>query len=404
MRRPRFDERLVVVSGVLHHRHQGRVYAYTAYAREIALWADLFAEVRIAGPCHEGPPPDDCAAIDRDNVVVLPQPLLGGTTLRAKVGQAVRLPWMAWSLLRAMRSGDAVHVRCPANLGGLGVLLAPLVTSRLVAKYAGQWNGFVGEPRSYRAQRRLLASRWWRGPVTVYGRWPDQPRQVVPFFTSVMSTADVARARAVAAARRFSGGTLRVVYVGRLSAAKRVDAVLTGVDGARRAGIDVRCTVVGDGPARDALERQAATLGLGDAVRFTGAVAYDDVLAEYARADVAVLISESEGWPKGIAEAMAFGLVCIGSDHGYVAQMLGEGRGRTVPTGDGAAVTRELLALAAAPQACAGISARAAAWAQRFTREALRDAIGDLLQAWWTGEPTAHLRSPIGSTLAREGP
>jgi hypothetical protein len=41
-----------------------------------------------------------------------------------------------------MRSADAIHVRCPGNLG---VLLAPLFTRRLVAKYAGQWNGHHGE-------------------------------------------------------------------------------------------------------------------------------------------------------------------------------------------------------------------------------------------------------------------
>lgn len=401
---PRFHERLVVVSGVLHHRHEGRVHAYTAYAREMALWADLFAEVRIAAPCVDGPPPDDCAPIDRDNVVVLPQRMLGGTTWRAKLAQLVRLPQMAWELTRAMRSGDAVHVRCPANLGGLAVALAPLVSSRLVAKYAGQWTGFTGEAASYRVQRWLLASRWWRGPVTVYGEWSGQPPQVVPFFTSVMSTEHVAQARAVAERRRFGEGPLRVLYVGRLSPLKRVDAVLDGVAGARRAGLDVVCTIVGDGPARDSLARQAATIGLGDAARFTGAVAYDDVLAEYARADVLVLISESEGWPKGVAEAMAFGLVCIGANHGYVAQMLAEGRGRTLGTGDAAALTRELLQLAATPGECAAMSARAAAWAQRFTREALRAAIGDLLQGWWVERPRTRQRSGVDATLAREGP
>jgi hypothetical protein len=84
--------------------------------------------------------------------------------------------------------------------------------------------------------------------------------------------------------------------------------------------------------------------------------------------------------------------------------MLAEGRGRTLGTGDAAALTRELLQLAATPGECAAMSARAAAWAQRFTREALRAAIGDLLQGWWVERPRTRQRSGVDATLAREGP
>ncbi len=56
------------------------------------------------------------------------------------------LPPMIWQLIACLRRADAVHVRCPGNLGLLGVLIAPLFSRRLIAKYAGQWTGYPGKP------------------------------------------------------------------------------------------------------------------------------------------------------------------------------------------------------------------------------------------------------------------
>jgi hypothetical protein len=384
----RFSERLLVVSGVVHYRHAGRVHAYTPYARELELWADLFREVVVAAPCRDAAPPDDCAAVARENVTVAPLRELAGVRARDRFAQALALPGVVLALGAAMRGAGAVHVRCPGSLGGVGAVLAPLLSRRVVAKYAGQWTGYPGEPLSYRVQRRVLASRWWHGPVTVYGRWPGQPPHVTPFFSAALSEAQLDRARRAAAARRFGTPPLRVLYVGRLAAPKRADAVLDAVAAARRAGTDVTCTVVGDGPERAALERRAESLGI--PARFAGALPTDGVLAAYEAADVLALVSESEGWPKGIAEAMAFGLVCVGSARGYPAQLLAGGRGRAVPAGDAAALARVLAELAADPAACREASARAAAWAQRFSLERLRDELGDLVARWWaSGRGTA---------------
>ena len=217
--------RLCIVSHVVHYRHGGTVHAYAPYAREIEMWAGLFPEVRIAAPCEDGPPPGDAAPIDRSNVKMDPQPRTGGDSFGAKVKQALLLPVLAASLARALCKADAVHVRCPGNLGLLGVLMAPLFSRRLIAKYAGQWNGFPGEARTVRLQRAILRSGWWKGPVTVYGSWSDQPPWIVPFFTSVLDREQIERARRSASGRA-PNGRPRVLFVGRLSRAKNVDALL----------------------------------------------------------------------------------------------------------------------------------------------------------------------------------
>src|SRR5437868_4674272 len=153
--------KLLIVSHVRHYDHGGKLYAWGPYTREIDIWADLFPQIVIASPVSTLPPPKDCLPFTRSNISMIPIKETGGDDWRAKAAQVFQLPSLIWNLARAMRGMDAIHVRCPGNLGLLGVILAPLFSRFLVAKYAGQWNGYHGEPVANWLQRRLLRSFWW---------------------------------------------------------------------------------------------------------------------------------------------------------------------------------------------------------------------------------------------------
>ena len=374
--------RLLITSHVIHYRHGGRLYAYGPYAREIDQWADLFGEVEIASPCREQAPPGDCLAFTRGTISIVPQKEAGGETLAAKLGLVAHVPAMAFGLMRAMRRADAIHVRCPGNLGLIGAVLAPLFSRRIIAKYAAQWNGGPDEPISARLQRAILRSRWWKGPVTVYGAWPDSPSHVIPFFTSLLTAEQLERARA-SAARERRGPVLRVLYTGRLSKAKNVDVLLRAAARVRAAGHEASTVIVGEGPERERLEQLATALGVGEQVEFTGGLPFEAVIGHLEAADVLVLASETEGWPKSIAEGMAFGLACVGSNIGFVPQML-EGRGFTVPPRDEDALTAALLQVAVSTDRLATMRRAAAAWAQRYSLEGLKNALRQLMEEWWT--------------------
>lgn len=375
-------QKLLIVARVAHYRYEGRFFAYTAYAREIDLWADLFSEVAIAGTLIEAMPPRDCSPFARDNVRVVPVTDAGGNGFLAKFLQLFFLPKIIWELARYMRYADAIHVRCPCDLGLLGLLMAPRFTRRLIAKYAGQWMAFPREPLAWRFQRAILRSKWWPGPVTVYSVHSDQPSKILPFSTSVLSDDDIHRARISANGTR-DRNYFRILFVGRLSKARNVDVLLRAVSRLNIPGRAIECTIVGEGTERANLQSLAAQLEIAERTKFVGGLLFDKVLECYEVANVLVLAAESEGWGKAVTEAMAFGCVCIGGNRGMMPHILGEGRGLLVPPGDADALHQALQFAAEHPEESAQMSRRAAEWAQKLSIRAMRDSLRIVMSKSW---------------------
>lgn len=391
--------KLLVVSHVVHYLREGRLHAYGPYAREIEVWADLFEEVRIAAPVRVEHGPLDCVPFVHANISMVPQLETGGDALFPKLMQLLNLPAHCWRLARAMAACDAIHVRCPGNLGLLGAALAPLFSRRIVAKYAGQWHQGNHVAPTFRLQRWILASRWWRhGVVTVYGQWPDQPAQIVPFFTSMMTADQVARSRQAALGKAI-GEPTRLMYSGRLVPRKGIDVLLHAVGLLHQRGKAVRLAIVGDGPERPRLERLALESGAGGVVEFHGAVPFEDMMRWYEDSHILVLASQSEGWPKAIAEAMCHGVVCIGSTQGLLPWMLDQ-RGLTVPADDAERLAESICTLIEDPRLYLKLSRNAAQWAQGYSLEGLREALRALLAERWN-VPLSEL-SATASPVAAE--
>lgn len=91
--------------------------------------------------------------------------------------------------------------------------------------------------------------------------------------------------------------------------------------------------IIGEGPLRSELEREAASRGLGDRVEFMGF--RSDRLGYLKRFDAFVLPSFREGTPRSMMEAMAAGTLCIGSKIPGIEATIETGEsGETFPVGD----------------------------------------------------------------------
>ncbi len=103
--------------------------------------------------------------------------------------------------------------------------------------------------------------------------------------------------------------------------------------------------VIGDGPQRDNLERQAHALQLGEAIRFVGN--RDDVPVWLSALDLFTLPSfGDEGVPQAIMQAMACGLPVVSTPVGAIAEAVDDGQtGLLVRAADDQALTDGLARL-----------------------------------------------------------
>ena len=110
-------------------------------------------------------------------------------------------------------------------------------------------------------------------------------------------------------------GKLRLIFVGRLIPLKACDLALRAAAELLRAGA-AHFTVVGDGPERESLQQLTKSLGIDNAVSFTGWLPSSDTLAQLEQADVLVFPSLREFGGAVIFEALALGAVPVVADFG----------------------------------------------------------------------------------------
>jgi glycosyltransferase involved in cell wall biosynthesis len=136
--------------------------------------------------------------------------------------------------------------------------------------------------------------------------------------------------------------TLLVGAAGRLDRQKRFDRFIRIAEALTDAGIDARFVLLGDGGAREELERQHAASSLGDRFLFGGFCA--NLAARAGDLDLFLLTSQNEGTPNVLLEMMARGVPSLAFGVGAVPEiMTGECSAGLIADGDEAAMITTAL-------------------------------------------------------------
>ena len=107
---------------------------------------------------------------------------------------------------------------------------------------------------------------------------------------------------------------------------------------------DAQFIVIGDGPERPRLQRQAAELGVDGAVHFLGN--RNDVPDVLGAIDLLALTSDNEANPVSILEAMSVGKPVVATDVGSVSESVGHGMtGLLAPAGDADTLAERMIEL-----------------------------------------------------------
>jgi len=161
---------------------------------------------------------------------------------------------------------------------------------------------------------------------------------------------------------------------------KGYKTVIEAVALLRAAGVPAVLNLVGDGNARSDLESWVSGQVGAPFVKFCGRVSDSELASHYARARVFVLASEGEGFGLVYAEAMAYGLPCLGVAAGATPEVVTDDEsGYVVRARDSRELADRLLVLLRNPTTYARLSAGATARHRtHFTQSAF---IGRLVAA-----------------------
>jgi glycosyltransferase involved in cell wall biosynthesis len=123
----------------------------------------------------------------------------------------------------------------------------------------------------------------------------------------------------------------RLIMVARLGAQKDHISLLRALAGLKQQPWEL--DLIGEGPLMGETKSLAATLGLGDRVRFLGQrMDVDQLMAD---AQASLLVTNWEGFPLSILESMRAGLPVVASSVGGIGEAVRDGAtGYVVPRGD----------------------------------------------------------------------
>ncbi len=331
--------KFAIITHVLHKKRHQQLFAYEPYVREMNLWLKYVDEVRIVAPySYEAPSFIDVAHIHsrfiQDRI-----PQFDITTFLNTLKSLFIIPIISIKIFKAMRWADHIHLRCPGNVGLLGCFIQILFPNKpKTVKYAGNWDPKSKQPLSYRLQKRILSNVFLtkKCKVLVYGKWENQSKNIVPFFTATYSENDIEKI-----SKKDFSAKIQFIFVGAFSIGKQPIISVKVVQELKNKGYNVQLDMYGEGVECDTIEAYISENNLGETVLLHGNVPKKEVKKAFQKAHFLVFISKSEGWPKVVAEAMFWSCLPITTAVSCVPFMVDNGnRGALVKANVNEIVTK----------------------------------------------------------------
>jgi glycosyltransferase involved in cell wall biosynthesis len=223
-----------------------------------------------------------------------------------------------------MKKADHIHLRCPGNIGLIGCFVQILFPQKnKTAKYAGNWDPKSKQPWTYKMQKWILSNTFLTRNihVLVYGEWEGSSKNIKPFFTASYKEADK-----VPLVQKGLKGKIDFIFVGALVQGKNPLYAIQLFELLQTKGYDACLDLYGEGIERNRLEDYIKINNLGNNIMLKGNQSKEVMQKAYQWSHFVVLPSESEGWPKAIAEGMFWGCVPLATAVSCVPFMLDQGK------------------------------------------------------------------------------
>ena len=392
--------RFAIFTHVEHRKLEGSYFAYAPYVREMNLWFEVLNsefpaqnpgyQVEVVAPLdREGKISGGSISYTNTDISFSEIPSFDLLSFGAVLFSILKIPLISFRMIKAMRRADHLHLRCPGNIGLLASMLQVFFPRKMkTAKYAGNWDPEAKQPWTYKLQRWILSNTFLTRnmKVLVYGEWPGQSRNVLPFFTASFPEKAILKVQE----KRFEDPYI-FLFVGNLVPGKGLKMALKMIAELQRKGVECRMGIYGDGPERRAAESYIEEARI-KGIEFMGNRTLEELEEAYQRGHFVILPSRSEGWPKAVAEGMFFGCIPVVTGVSCVPWMLGftpprppflRGGGcerGILMEGDVEMDVEWILEVLSERERMRGISKAAKEWSQRYTLERFQEGIREVLK------------------------
>jgi glycosyltransferase involved in cell wall biosynthesis len=259
----------------------------------------------------------------------------GGVEVRPDLWRSIHLPEERADRLASWINRERADVVVISVSADAGWLALPLLDASIATMSIAHADGpaFYDPLRYYAAfiDRAVGVSASIRKTIVEECSVPPERAQHIPYGVPLLSRDGLMKRLSEAPKPQ-----LQIAYLGRLvQGHKRVlDLLPLSLELTRRA-IPFSLHVIGDGPERPTLERGFRTNGVKD-VKFWGRLAPEAVREALQQIDVLLLLSDSEGLPLALLEAMGHGVAPIVTNlEGGLTEVVQDGHnGFLVEVGD----------------------------------------------------------------------
>ncbi|MBK5214598.1 MAG: glycosyltransferase family 4 protein [Flavobacteriaceae bacterium] len=315
--------KLAIISHTEHYKQaDGSIVGWGPTVSEINHLAQDFEVIYHLAFLHPGPPPLSSLPYTASNIIFVPLNPVGGKGIAAKLKVVLNIPKIISTVKKTLKQVDVFQLRAPT---GMGVFLIPYLTLFIHKKgwykYAGNWNQ-ENPPFGYALQRWMLKNQTRK--VTINGTWPRQPQHCLTFENPCLTEEEREEGLQIAKTKSFEP-PFSFCFVGRLEDAKGVQRIIDAFG--KLSSLDKVKTIhfIGDGEKMEYYKNQCENLKL--PVVFHGFLEREQVFEVYKKSHFILLPSDSEGFPKAIAEAMNYGCIPMVSDVSSIGQYVNPNNG-----------------------------------------------------------------------------
>ncbi len=161
--------KIAVITYILHKEKNGAFYSYGPYIREMNIWFKFVSNVILVSPKSKKSITNIESKYYKEQIDLKEVPQVSLLGVLSIFKTIYSLPEIIYTITKAMKAADHIHLRCPGNIGLIGCVLQIFFPKKpKTVKYAGNWDPNAKQPWSYNLQKKILrAINLFRMPLLI---------------------------------------------------------------------------------------------------------------------------------------------------------------------------------------------------------------------------------------------